>query len=270
MPRHGAPAAPASAGRLRRSPGQRRRVVAQRRPARPRRRAARPPAAGGAGTAANAARVLVRRDAEMPVRLGRIAQPLIDGIDPHTPEAEGVGRVALAGFGGDELARLGPGRGRGQRQQRHHVDPGDGRRRQVLAPAQFGRRSASRPPRTRAAPASHWPSAIASAAQLQPGPADVDAGAQRSHAGQVAAKQQRLGQAAAQRGGDTRLSVLGGMRQQPVFQRPDRRLGKAAERQQHLLGQVGAAWAPAVQTASASKGCSTARRSAPLHRWVKL
>ena len=215
------------------------------------------------------ARQLVPHQPEMAMRLGRIAQPLVDGVDPHAPEAEGVGGIALAGFGGGELARLAPGGRRGLRQQRHHVDPADGRRGQVLAPPDLR--------------ADDLPGRLETAGALLPvafdhgehrthqlGIAAVEIGTQRPGARQVAAVQQRLGQAQP-RGRRHHGRCL--LQMAPAASLPAARTWVSANPLSTTIIRSARSACKAGSSrskSSASKGCSTARRNAPLHRCVKV
>ncbi len=167
-------------------------------------------------------------------RLGRVAESLVDRRQPYAPEAIGVG-LALAGLRRGKLSRLAPGGGCALRQQRHQVKPGQRRRGQVLASAQFGRGQLQRrlEPYRSGLP---LPLGDGQRGLNHRCPANVDAAAQRLCASRVAAKQQRLGQAATQRGWQCRAYLVR-LCKQPIFQCLCRRFGKAAEHAQHLFGQ---------------------------------
>ena len=167
-------------------------------------------------------------------RLRCVAQALVDGVDPDPPETEPIG---LARFAGRELARLAPGGRCRLGQQRHQVEPDDRWRGQVLAPADFG--SGQFPGRFELACAG-FPLAIG---DRQRGLHQLDAaaaqrGAERARAGQVGAKQQGLGEAAAQGRGHAGRCARPA-RQQPVFERLAGRFRKAAEQHQHAFCQLG-------------------------------
>ena len=173
---------------------------------------------------------------EQEVRLGArgVAQALVDRRLPDAPEGVRVG-AALAGFGGDELARLDPRCRLGLRQQGHCVEPGDRLRQQVLAPAGFaGQRFQRRFVARRACGVAAF--------------GDVDAGTERlrlrcrqvrqqgARRGELLAEQQGLGQAVVQGLGHRRGRCAHSV-EQPVEQGRFVGLRVAAEVGQQVAGQ---------------------------------
>ena len=164
----------------------------------------------------------------------RVAQALVDRRLPQAPEGERL-RVALAGFGGGELARLDPRRRFGLRQQRHRVEPGERRRQQLLALAGGGRQRLERGFEAR--------TALGEAAL-----GDVDARAdglrfrrgqarkQLACASELFARQQRSGKPVVQMLGH-RLGRAAGLREQPVDQAGDVGAGIVAHRGEQAGGQ---------------------------------
>ena len=203
-----------------------------------------------------------RRMCEQKVRvcLGCVTQALVDGRDPHRPDAE---RIGLARLGRRELARLGPAGRRGLGQQGHHVKPYQRGREQILAPADLAPRQLPGRLELRCAA---LPLALGHG---QRGLDQVDARAlqalaQCPRAREIAAKQQRLGQAASQLGRHHRRQGVSPC-QQPVFERLGGRLGEAAQDAQHVLSQLGlqCGFEPAEQLGVEGLQHRHAQRAAP-------